>query len=39
MYYEWSPAVVKAMEEDEEFKEQVNEMIDAVLEVIGGGVE
>ena len=27
---------VKAMEEDEEFKEQVKEMIDGVLELIGG---
>ena len=34
LYYEWSPAIVKAMEEDEEFKEEVKEMIDGVLELI-----
>jgi hypothetical protein len=34
LYYEWSPAVVKAMEVDEEFKENVKEMIDGVLLLI-----
>jgi len=36
MYYQWSPAIVKAMEADDEFKEEVKEMIDGVLELIGG---
>ena len=27
LYYEWSPAIVTAMEEDEEFKELAKEMI------------
>ena len=36
LYYELSPTIVKAMEEDEEFKEQVKEMIDEVLELIEG---
>jgi hypothetical protein len=36
LYYKWSPVIVKAMEEDEEFKEEVKEMVDGVLEMIGG---
>jgi hypothetical protein len=39
LYYHWSPVMVNAMEEDEEFKEEVKAMIDGVLELIGGGVE
>jgi hypothetical protein len=31
---QWSPAIVKAMEEDEKFKEDVREMIDGVLGLI-----
>ena len=34
LYYKWSPLVVKAMEEDEEFKEEVREMIDEILPLI-----
>ena len=34
LYYQWSPAIVKAMEEDEEFKEDVKEMMDGVLGLI-----
>ena len=34
LYYEWSPAIVEAMEEDEEFKEEIEEMIDGVLLLI-----
>ena len=34
LYYELSPAIVKAMEEDEEFKGEVKEMIDGVLGLI-----
>ena len=36
LYYQWSPAIVQAMEQDEEFKEDVKEMVDGVLELIGG---
>ena len=36
LYYEWSPAIVKAIEEDEEFKEEIKEMVDGVVELIGG---
>ena len=34
LYYQWSPLVVQAMEEDEEFEEEVKEMIDDVLELL-----
>jgi len=34
LYYEWSPLIVRAMEEDEQFREEVKEMIDGVLRVI-----
>ena len=35
LYYQWSPVIVKAMEEDEDFKEDVKEMADGILELIG----
>jgi hypothetical protein len=34
LYYEWSPVIVKAMAEDEEFREAVKEVIDGVLLLI-----
>jgi hypothetical protein len=34
LYYEWSPVITKVMEEDEEFKGEIKEMIDGVLLVI-----
>ena len=34
LYYEWSPAIVKAMEGDEAFKDQVKDMIDGILILI-----
>jgi len=39
LYYSWSPAIVKAMEEDEEFKEEVKQMLDSVLPMIEKVVE
>ena len=39
LYYQWSPMIVRAMEEDEEFKEDVKEMIDGFLELIEGEAE
>jgi uncharacterized delta-60 repeat protein len=39
LYYQWSPAIVKAMEKDEEFKEEIKEMIDGVLGLIEGKAE
>ena len=39
LYYQWSPVIVKAMEEDEEFKAEVTEIIDGVLPLIKGEIE
>jgi hypothetical protein len=39
LYYEWSPVIVNAMEEDEDFKAQVKGMIDGILLLIRGEVE
>jgi len=39
LYYEWSPVIVKAIEADEEFKEEVKEIIDGILLLIGEEVE
>ena len=39
LYYQWSPAIVKAMEEDEAFKKKIKEMVDEVLPLIIKGVE
>lgn len=39
LYYQWSPAIVKAVEEDEEFKEEVKEVIDKILPLIGKEIE
>jgi len=36
LYYQWSPVIVKGMEVDEEFKEEVQELIDGVLGMVGG---
>ena len=34
LYYEWSPSIVKAMENDDEFTEEMKKMIDGGLELI-----
>ena len=34
LYYQWSPAIVKAMEQDEAFKKEVKEMIEDILPLI-----
>jgi len=39
LYYQWSPVIVKAMEEDEEFKKEVKAMIDGVLPLIREEIE
>ena len=36
LYYHWGPEIVRTMEEDEEFKKHLNEMIDGFLELMGG---
>ena len=39
LYYQWSPAIVIAMEEDELFKEELREIMDGILSLIAGEVE
>jgi hypothetical protein len=34
LYYQWSPAIVKAMEQDEEFKKDVKNLVEEVLGMI-----
>jgi len=34
LYYQWSPAIVQAMEEDEELKAEVKELIEELLPLI-----
>ena len=34
LYYQWSPAIVRAMEEDEEFKNMIKEIVEAVLPIL-----
>lgn len=36
LYYEWSPAIVKAMKEDEEYRREMKEMLYRVLPLIRG---
>ena len=35
LYYQWSPAIVKAMEENVGFKKQMKEMVNGVLGLVG----
>lgn len=39
LYYLWSPTIVRAMECDEEFKEEVKGMIDSILPMIEKGLD
>jgi hypothetical protein len=39
LYYQWNPAIVKLMDEDARFKEEVKQMVDEVLGLIEGEVE
>jgi hypothetical protein len=39
LYYEWSPSIAKAMENNDELTDEVKEMIDGALELIGGETE
>ena len=36
LYYQWSPVIVKAMEADEECKQEVKDIVDEILPIIGG---
>lgn len=39
LYYQWSPVIVQAMEEDEDFKGDVEKMLDEMLMLIEEGTE
>ena len=39
LYYQWSPAIVEAMKEDEELKKEIKEMIGGILPLIRTAVE
>jgi outer membrane protein assembly factor BamB len=39
LYYEWSPVIVKEMENNEAFKEEVKEIIDEILSLLRGETE
>ena len=39
LYYEWSPAIVKAMDEYEAFKEGMKELVDEILALIDSQME
>ena len=34
LYYQWSPVIVRAMQTDEEFKQEVKDIVDGVLGVV-----
>ena len=39
LYYQWSPVIVRAMEEDEDLKQEIKAMIDALFPIIEEGME
>jgi len=39
LYYEWSPVIVKAMEEDERFKLEIKEIIDGILPLVDSQIK
>jgi hypothetical protein len=39
LYYQWGPLVARAMEADEEFKEEVTEIIEEILPMVGESIE
>jgi hypothetical protein len=39
IYYEWSTVIVKALEEDEDFREEITELIDEVLPLVEKAME
>jgi hypothetical protein len=39
LYYQWSPVIVRAMENDEEFKGELRSLLDEVLTMIGRELE
>jgi hypothetical protein len=39
LYYAWSPVIVRALEEDEKFREEIAELIDGILPLVEGATE
>jgi hypothetical protein len=39
LYYQWSPAIVRTMEVDEDFKQEIQDMIDELFPMIEEAVE
>ena len=39
LYYEWSPVILKAMERDKTFKEELKALIDGFMPLIRAGAE
>jgi len=39
LYYEWSSVIVKEMEKNEEFKQDVKEMVDGIMTMMRGKEE
>ena len=38
-YYKWSPLIVRALEDDEKFREELTELIDEILPLMQGSLE
>ncbi len=39
LYYQWSPVIMRAMDNDEEFKQEIKELIDEVLPMVEVAVQ
>ena len=39
LYYEWRPMILEVIEKDEGFRDNLKEMLDGILSLIGGKVE
>jgi hypothetical protein len=39
LYYAWSPVIVRALEEDVKFREEITELIDGILPLVQGAME
>jgi uncharacterized repeat protein (TIGR01451 family) len=39
IYYEWSPVIVRTLEEDEEFRDEITELIDGIVPLVQESME
>jgi hypothetical protein len=39
LYYQWSPVIAKAMDADEDFKQEVRALVDKIIPLIEGMVK